>query len=123
MWWPRLPAVADPIFSPVPGTFPPPSDAAVAADRQATLGNDPEAYFSLARNPELKELAYVLAPDPAHPAKKPILDDPRPLAAMSSLIEDFLLEYTDGKPMAGSWLGARGQSRAAPPDAAVCEGI
>ena len=91
--------VADPIFSPVPGSFPPPSDAAVAADRQATLGNDPEAYFSLARNPELKELAYVLAPDPAHPAKKPILDDPRPLAATSSLIEDFLLEYTDGKPM------------------------
>lgn len=91
--------IKDPIFSPVPGTFPPPPDAAVTADWQATLGNDPEAYFSLARNPELKELAYVLAPDPAHPAKKPILDDPRPLAAMSSLIEDFLLEYTDGKPM------------------------
>ena len=90
----------DPIFSPIPGAFPPPSDAAVAADRRAVLGNDPEAYFSLARNPELKELAYVLAPDPAHPAKKPILDDPRPLAAMSSLIEDFVLEYTDGKPMA-----------------------
>jgi 4-phytase/acid phosphatase len=91
--------IADPIFSPVPGTFPAPSDAAVAADRQATLGNDPDAFFSLARNPELKELAYVLAPDPAHPAAKPILADPRPLAAMSSLIEDFLLEYTDGKPM------------------------
>jgi 4-phytase/acid phosphatase len=92
--------VADPVFSPVPGTFPPPSDAAVAADQQATLGNDPDAYFSLAKNPELKELAYVLAPDPAHPAAKPILDDPRPLAAMSTLIENFLLEYTDGKPMA-----------------------
>ena len=92
--------IKDPIFSPIPGAFPPPSDAAVAADRQATLGNDPEAFFSLAMNPELKELAYVLAPDPAHPAAKPILDDPRPLAAMSSLIEDFLLEYTDGKPMA-----------------------
>jgi 4-phytase/acid phosphatase len=91
--------VADPIFSPIPGSFPPPPDAAVAADRQATLGNDAEAYFSLARNPELKELSYVLVPDPAHPAAKPILDDPRPLAAMSTLIENFLLEYTDGKPM------------------------
>jgi 4-phytase/acid phosphatase len=91
--------IADPIFSPVPGTFPPPTDAAVAADQQATLGSDPEAFFSLARNPELKELSFVLAPDSAHPAAKPILDDPRPLAAMSSLIENFLLEYTDGKPM------------------------
>jgi 4-phytase/acid phosphatase len=94
------PGVPDPIFSPIPGTFPPPSAEAAAADRQAALGNDPAAFFSLAGNPELKELAMILAPDPAHPAAKPILDDPQPLAAASSLIEDFLLEYTDGKPMA-----------------------
>jgi 4-phytase/acid phosphatase len=90
---------ADPIFLPIPGSFPPPSAEAVAADQRATLGNDPDAFFSVAANPELKELASILAPDPAHPAAKPILDDPRPLALAPSLIEDFLLEYTDGKPM------------------------
>ncbi len=91
--------IADPVFSPIPGSFSPPSAEAIAADRQAALGNDPAAFFSLAGNPELKELADILAPDPAHPAAKPILDDPRPLAAAAPLIEDFLLEYTDGKPM------------------------
>jgi 4-phytase/acid phosphatase len=93
------PAVDDPVFSPIPAAFPPPSAEAIAADPQAALGNDPAAYFSLAANPELKELAQILAPDPAHPAAKPILDDPRPLAVGAPLIEDFLLEYTDGKPM------------------------
>jgi 4-phytase/acid phosphatase len=92
--------VDDPVFSPIPGTFPPPSEEAVAADRQAALGNNPAAFFSLAGNPELKELAAILVPDHAHSAAKPILNDPRPLAAASPLIEDFLLEYTDGKPMA-----------------------
>ena len=89
----------DPLFMPVPGAFPPPSAQAVAADQKATLGGDPAAFFSLANNPELKELAFVLAPDPAHPAAKPILDDPRPLAAGGTLVENFLLEYADGKPM------------------------
>jgi 4-phytase/acid phosphatase len=89
----------DPLFLPVPDTFPPPSKEAVAADQHATLGDDPEAYFSLAQNPELKELAFILAPDPVHPAAKPILDDPRPVAAAATLVEDFLLEYADGKPM------------------------
>ena len=93
------PAVDDPVFSPVPAAFPPPTAEAVAADRLATLGNDPAAFFSAAANPELKELAHILAPDPAHPAAKPLLGDPTPLAASSPLIEDFLLEYTDGKPM------------------------
>jgi 4-phytase/acid phosphatase len=93
------PGIDDPVFLPVPGAFPPPSAEAIAADRQAALGNDPAAFFSLNGNPELKELADILAPDPAHPAAKPILDDPRPLAVASPLIEDFLLEYTDGKPM------------------------
>lgn len=90
--------VDDPVFSPVPGAFPPPSAEAIAADRQTVMGSDPGAFYSLAGNPELKELARILAPDPAHPAAKPILDDPRPLAASASLIEDLLLEYTDGKP-------------------------
>ena len=93
------PAVGDPIFSPIPSAFAPPSAEAIAADRQAALGTDPAAYFSLATNPELKELAHILAPDPAHPAARPILDDPRPLAVGSLLIEDYLLEFTDGKPM------------------------
>jgi 4-phytase/acid phosphatase len=93
------PGVDDPVFSPVPGTFPLPSAEAIEADRQAALGNDPAAFFSLAGNPELKELAGILVPDPAHPAAKPILYDPRPLAVASPLIEDFLLEYVDGKPL------------------------
>jgi 4-phytase/acid phosphatase len=91
--------IADPIFSPIPGTFPPPSTEANAAEQRAVLGSNPDAFFSLAANPGLKELADILAPDPAHPAAKPILNDPRPLALAPSLIEDFLLEYTDGKPM------------------------
>ncbi|MGD0295105.1 MAG: histidine-type phosphatase [Terracidiphilus sp.] len=91
--------IADPIFSPIPDSFPPPSAKAIAADQRATLGNDPDAFFSLAANPGLKKLADILAPDPAHPAAKPILNDPRPLALAPSLIEDFLLEYVDGKPM------------------------
>jgi len=91
--------VKDPLFLPVPEIFPMPSAAAIAADEQAATGNNPSFFFSLAGNPELKELNYILAPDPAHPAAKPILDDPRPLAAGSTLVEDLLLEYTDGKPM------------------------
>jgi 4-phytase/acid phosphatase len=90
---------ADPIFLPIPGTFPLPSVEAVAADQRAALGNDPDAFFSLAENPGMKKLDNILAPDPAHPAAKPILGDARPLAAAPSLIEDFLLEYVDGKPM------------------------
>lgn len=93
------PAVGDPVFSPIPSAFAPPSSEAIAADRQAALGNDPAAYFSLAATPELKELAHILAPDPAHPAAKPILADPKPLAVGAPLIENFLLEFTDGKPM------------------------
>jgi 4-phytase/acid phosphatase len=91
--------VKDPLFLPVPEVFPMPSAAAIAADQQAATGNNPAAFFSLAGNPALKELADVLAPDPAHPAAKPILDDPRPLATGSTLVEDLLLEYTNGKPM------------------------
>ena len=91
--------VKDPLFSPVPGTFPFPPAEAIAADRQAILGNDPAAFYSLAGNPELREFAGILAPDAAHPAAKPVLDDPKPLTAASSMVEDILLEYVDGKPM------------------------
>jgi 4-phytase/acid phosphatase len=91
--------IRDPLFSPVPGAFPAPSDEALAASRKVYLGNDPAAFYSVAQNPELKVLAHILAPDPAHPAAEPILDNPKPLAVSMSLIEDLLLEYTDGKPM------------------------
>jgi 4-phytase/acid phosphatase len=93
------PGGKDPLFSAIPLLFQPPPQEAVAADQRAVLGNDPQAFFSAAANPGLEVLARILAPDPARPAAKPILDDPRPLAAGSPLAEDLLLEYADGKPM------------------------
>jgi 4-phytase / acid phosphatase len=89
----------DPLYSPIPLLFPALSQGAIAADQHATLGSDPQAFFSSAANPGLDVLARILAPDPTHPAAKPILDDPRPLTAASTLIEDLLLEYADDKPM------------------------
>lgn len=89
----------DPLFSAIPLLFVPPSQEADAADQRAVLGSDPQAFFSAAANPGLDALARILAPDPARPAAKPILDDPRPLAAGSPLAEDLLLEYADDKPM------------------------
>lgn len=89
----------DPLYSAIPLLFPLPSQGAVAADQRATFGSDPQAFFSSAANPGLDVLARILAPNPAHPAAKPILDDPRPLAAASTLVEDLLLEYVDDKPM------------------------
>ena len=91
--------VRDALFAPIPSTFQPPPKDVSAKDSQVPMGKDPAAFFSVGESPELKEFAKILAPDPAHPAVKPILDDPRPLAAASSLIEDVLLEYTDDKPM------------------------
>jgi len=91
--------VRDALFSPTPSAFPPPPKDVSASAMQAARGKDPAALFSVAGNPELKEFAHILAPDPAHPAAKPILDDPRPLAVASSLVEDILLEYVDNKPM------------------------
>jgi 4-phytase/acid phosphatase len=90
--------VHDPLFSMSP-SFKAPGTEAIAAERQAALGKDPAAFYSLAGNPELKEFANILAPDPAHPAAKPILDDPKPLSGASSMVEDILLEYVDDKPM------------------------
>jgi 4-phytase/acid phosphatase len=89
----------DPLYSAIPLLFAPPSQDAVAADQRASFGTDPQAFFSSAANPDLELFARILAPDPAHPAAKPILDDPRPLAAASTLAEDLLLEYADDKPM------------------------
>jgi 4-phytase/acid phosphatase len=91
--------VKDPLFSAVPSTFAPPPKDAADADFHAAVGNDPVAFFSSAANPGLDQLARILAPDHAHPAAKPILDDARPLTAASTLIEDLLLEYLDDKPM------------------------
>jgi len=93
------PGVHDPIFSPVPGTFKPPSPIELMADRQEAIGRDAQNFFTLAGNPELKEFAQVLAPDPAHPADRPILDEARPLTVASGMVEDVLLEFLDDKPM------------------------
>ncbi|MDR3751328.1 MAG: histidine-type phosphatase [Terracidiphilus sp.] len=90
--------VHDPLFS-MSGSFKEPGKEMIAAERLDALGKDPAAFYSLAGNPELKEFASILAPDAAHPAAKPILDDPRPLSAASSMVEDILLEYVDGKPL------------------------
>jgi 4-phytase/acid phosphatase len=85
----------DPLFSP---TAAPPAEA-VAADRRAYAGMDLAAYTSAAQNPELNELAKILAPDLAHPAAKPLLAEAMPLSLAVSLVEDFQLEYIDAKPM------------------------
>jgi 4-phytase/acid phosphatase len=94
-----VPGVRDALFSPIPSSFPLPPKDVSASDSQAAMGKDAAPFFSVTENPELKEFAHVLAPDPAHPAAKPILDDPKPLAAASPLVEDILLEYVDDKPM------------------------
>jgi len=94
-----VPHKGDPLFAPLHGTFPAPFAEATAADRQAILGSNPAAFFSLAENPELKEFAHILVPESAHPAAMPVLDASKPLATASSLVEDILLEYVDNKPM------------------------
>jgi len=105
----------DPLFLPIPGTFPRPlADNVMAALREA-LGADPSIALTAKGHPELNELAHILAPDPAHPpdtpinsipvlvvpnpAGDPIVANRSPLATASSLTEDFLLEYVDGEPM------------------------
>ena len=85
----------DPLFSPTRNPSAPP-DKSLAADQKLNVS---ASFFSVAENPELTDLAHILAPNPAHPAVKPILDDPSPLNAASSLVEDILLEYVDEKPM------------------------
>ena len=89
----------DPLYTAIPLLFPPPSQDAVEADERARLGSDPEAFYALAANPALNVFARILAPNPDHPADRPILDNPRPLSVASTPIEDILLEYVDNKPM------------------------
>ena len=91
--------VRDPLFTPVPGFFKAPSSAEIVADRADVLGRDALNYFNATGNPELKEFAQVLAPDPAHPAAAPILAEARPLTTASGMVEDIFLEFLDGKPM------------------------
>lgn len=89
----------DPLFSPVPGFFKSPPPMELMADREDALGRDALNFFNVKGNPELKEFAQVLAPDPAHPAAEPILAQPRPLTTASGMVEDVLLEFLDDKPM------------------------
>lgn len=85
----------DPLFSPQPGL----TAEAIAADRRAYAGMELATYTAAAQNPELNELAKLLAPDPAHPAAKPLLAESMPLSVAVALVEDFQLEYIDAKPM------------------------
>ena len=104
----------DPLFSPVPAVFLAPAAEPSLAAMREVLG-DPQTSVTAAGNPELMVMAHILAPNPEHPAKKPILETPveltanalgdpvvtvrGPLFSASSLAEDFLLEYADNKPM------------------------
>ena len=102
----------DPLFNAVPGTFAPPPNAASEAALRAALHATPEIALTARGNPELSELAKILAPDPAHQPAKPILQQPisfmpgtwgvaahGPLPAASNLIEDLELEFVDAKPL------------------------
>ena len=102
----------DPLFQPVPKTFPAPNGAPAMAAVKAALHNDPAYALSANATPELRELAHILAPDPARPAAKPILDQPvevvpgtygatahGPLVTASNLVEDLELEYIDARPL------------------------
>jgi 4-phytase / acid phosphatase len=92
------PGERDPLFSLVP-PFKAPSPLELNVDRQDAMGRDWRNFYTVAGNPELKEFAHVLAPDPAHPAAQPLLLQPRPLAVASGMVEDVLLEFLDDKPM------------------------
>jgi 4-phytase/acid phosphatase len=105
----------DPLFLPIPGTFPRPLADRVMDAMRSALGSDPSIALTAKGHPELNELAHILAPDAAHPPATPINNLPvsvipnptgdplvsnhSPLATASSLTEDFLLEYVDAKPM------------------------
>lgn len=104
--------VRDPLFSPVPDTFPAPSSEAATEALRAVLHDSPEFELGARGNPDLNLLAHILAPDPAHPAADPILAKPvdfkpgewgvsarGPLMTASTLIEDLELEYVDAKPL------------------------
>jgi 4-phytase/acid phosphatase len=112
MMAPNPTGARDPLFNTVPGTFATPPAAAAEAALRAALHANPDFALTVRGNPELKELAHILAPDPARQPAKPILSQPTgfkpgtygmtttgPLAAASSLIEDLELEFVDAKPL------------------------
>jgi 4-phytase/acid phosphatase len=103
----------DPLFNTVPGAFAPPPAPAAEAALRAALHISPDIALTARGNPELKELAHILAPDPVHQPVKPILTQPvsfgpgtygatahGPLPSASNLIEDLELEFIDAKPLA-----------------------
>jgi len=102
----------DPLFNAVPSAFAPPSAAEAEAALRAALHANPDFALSARGNPELKDMAHILAPDPARQPAKPILTQPisfspgtygasahGPLPAASNLIEDLELEFVDAKPL------------------------
>jgi len=102
----------DPLFNAVPGTFAAPPAATAEAALRAALHASPDFALSARGNPELKEMAHILAADPARQPAKPILTQPvtfqrgtygatatGPLPAASNLIEDLELEFVDAKPL------------------------
>jgi 4-phytase/acid phosphatase len=113
MMAPNTSGIRDPLFNAVPGTFAPPPAAASEAALRTDLRISPDIALTTRGNPELKELAHILAPDPAHQSAKPILNQPvsfspgtwgvaahGPLPTASNLIEDLELEFVDAKPLA-----------------------
>jgi 4-phytase / acid phosphatase len=105
------PAILDPLFR-TSGLFPPLPDG-TKARRVALLAESPNV-FSHESHAQLDFLSHILSPDPAHRAEKSIFGpydgisvDPgdviaasRPRSVASEIVEDLLLEYVDGKPIA-----------------------
>ncbi len=89
----------DPLFFPIPGTFPAPLARALAQERQNFLRDRGSPFYVPNEESRLKELAQVLSPEGVSHATNPILEEPSPLTVASPLIEDIFLEYADGKPM------------------------
>jgi len=113
----------DPLFNTVPYTFTAPPAATAEAALRTALRVDPNIALTERGNPELNELAHILAPDPAHQPAKPILKQPvsfgpgtygasarGPLVSASSLVEDLELEYIDAKPLAQVGWGRLGST-------------
>jgi 4-phytase/acid phosphatase len=107
------PGTLDPLFR--RALLPAQDPAAAMASYRERIGTA-DALTARFRS-ELDMVTHVLAPDPAHPAATPVLSVPAaivpgngavgvagasvrgPVPTVSTLCEDFFLEYTDGKPM------------------------
>ncbi len=116
----------DPLFNASHGTAMSPPAATSEAALRAALNTSPEIALTARGNPELNEMAHILAPDHAHQPEKPILKQPveftpgtygvsahGPLASASSLIEDLELEFIDAKPLPQVGWGRLGATDAA----------